>query len=244
MTRMLSFGLEANGEVDAPSRSTSTGCYYNDSKEGGHMLRTRIVTAFRGIGLLALLLAALPVSADGHSTVRWKVVGVISGQANPFTTAAYWPRPLSAGELVEMTFSINTRTAPYLLSSSYAQYAGAITSAKMSGSDWSIGLQPASNGSLITVTNDDPSYGDSLDLLVNTLPAPGQTWYMIEVGLRNEGIGNPLTSLALPGSPPAISLFPLKYFYVGARRDLPGQSLDGGVYYGYILSIVAEREDD
>jgi hypothetical protein len=213
------------------------------------MSRARMSTVFRGIGLLAFLLSAFPVSAGEGAIVSWKVVGIISGQAQPFTTAAYFRRPLVPGEMVEMTFTINT-SASALIYGSIASYQGAITSVKISGSDWAIRMRSPLSSELV-ITNDDPTYGDSLTLVANTVAPPGKTLYQVVTDMRNPGGPNPgvgpwapFTSLALAKSPPPIGLFPSQVFYVGAHRNQAGQPLDGGVYYGYILSIVAAKHDD
>ena len=65
-------------------------------------------------------------------------------------------------------------------------------------------------------------------------------------GGPNPGIGpwQPFTSLALPRMPPPLGLMPSHGFYLGARRDQPGQAFDGDVYFGEILSIGGVKSDD
>jgi len=214
------------------------------------MLRTRTRLALRAVGLIAALVLAPPTMADAGRTVTWKVVGIIDGQAVPFTTAAYFPRPLVAGEIVEMTFKVNPG-ATGSITGSYASYEGAISSVKVTGSDWVIPMRaPLARGAII-ITNDDPDYGDSLALVADTSAVAGRTWYSVDVDMSNPGgphpgVGPwaPFTSLALPKVPPALGYFPNTVFYVIARRDVGGQPVDGGAYYGHVLSVSAQRSDD
>jgi hypothetical protein len=214
------------------------------------MVRANFGPVIRAIGLSALLFSLQPANAAESKIVRWHLVGVISGQAYPFTTAAYFPRPLAAGALVDVILTMNT-TATSPGSSSYADYEGAITSAKVSGSDWSITMRAPLRPGSVTVANDNPDYGDMLDLTATTQSVPGTTWYSVQFDLRNPGGPNPgvgpwapFTSAALPKAPPSLGFFPTSIFYFEARRDQPGQALDGGIYYGQILSMTAVKDDD
>ena len=213
------------------------------------MVRANFGPVLRAIGLSALFFSSLHATEVESKIVRWHLVGIVSGQANPFTTAAYFPRPLVAGALIDVILTIDT-TATSLGSSSYADYEGAITSAKVSGSDWSIRMRsPLQQGS-VTVANDDPDYGDMLALDATTQSVPGTTWYSIQFDMRNPGgpspgVGPwaPFTSLALPKAPPSLGFFPNNIFYFEARRDQAGQALDGGAYYGQILSMTLVKDD-
>jgi hypothetical protein len=214
------------------------------------MNRASLNIMLRTLGLLVVLFAALPANAGHRAVTKWKAICSISGEANPFTTAAYFPRPLVVGELVEMVFTLDTGVAPGI-TGSYANYPGAITSVKVSGSDWSIKMRAPLGSGAIAVTNDDPVYGDSLIMTANTPELAGKTWYQVEIDLRNPGgpdpgVGPwpPFTSLALPKSPPPLGLLPSQIIYLGARRDLPGQPIDGGIYYGQILSLTAVKRGD
>lgn len=214
------------------------------------MVRANFGPVLRAIGLSALLFSAQLANADESKIVRWHLVGIVSGQAVPFTTAAYFPKPLVAGALIDVILTINT-TAKSLSSSSYADYDGAIISARVSGSDWSIQMRSPLQSGSVTIANDDPDYGDMLDLNATTNSVPGRTWYSVEFDLRNPGGPNPgvgpwapFTSLALPKEPPSLGFFPNTIFYFEARRDQPGQALDGGAYYGQILSMTAIKADD
>ncbi len=214
------------------------------------MNRARSCTAIFGIGLLALLVWALPASAGGSPIVYWKVVGIVSGEANSPATTAHLPRPLANGDLVEMTFAINSGATSFV-TGSYASYPTAITAVRVKGSDWAIQMRaPLSSGNIV-ITNDDPDYGDMLSLVANSPQVIGRTWYGVEVDLNNPGgpspgVGpwQPFSSLALPKSPPAIGFFPSQNFYLMARRDQPGQAFDGIVYWGQILSMVAVKAQD
>jgi len=199
------------------------------------------------IALGALLFLAVPSHAEGEkrAVVKWRVNGLITNQANPFTTTAYFPRALAPGELVDMTFTINTTVAG-LITGSYARYDGAIKSVNVTGSDWSIRMRAPLGGGMVSVTDDHPDYGDSLDLSANSPLVAGKTWYAVDVNLRNPGGPSPgtgpwapFTSLALPKTPPSLGLMPVTSFYLSARRDQPGQPFDGAVYYGQVLSITA-----
>jgi hypothetical protein len=204
----------------------------------------------QALGLIAALFLAAPAMADGSRTVTWKVIGIVDGPAFPFTTAAYFPRPLVSGELVEMTFVVKPGvTGP--VTGTYTNYEGAIVSAKVAGSDWSIPMRAPLGRGVVGIANDDPDYGDMLDLIATTPAVPGKTWYDVEVDMRNPGGPNPgigpwapFTSLALPKTPPALGYFPNTVFYVIARREQSGQPADGGAYYGHILSVTAVRNDN
>jgi len=206
--------------------------------------------AFRAIAISTLLISALPSQAAERSRVRWHVVGVVSGLAQPATTEAYFPRPLAPGEVIDMTFTIDS-SVPGEAANAYARYAKAILSGELSGSDWSIPMRSPLNDGEITVTDDHVDYGDMLDLRATTSSRPGRTWYSIEINMRNPGTPPPLvgpfqpfTSLALPKKPPALGFFPAAYFYITARRELPGQPPDGASYFGYITSIQQVRCND
>jgi hypothetical protein len=199
---------------------------------------------------LTALLLALPATAATSKPVTWKVIGVINGQAWPFTTAAYFPRPLSTGELVEITFKVDS-SVPGFITGTYGAYEGAVTSAKLSGSNWSIALRAPLGRGAISIANDDADYGDSLFVDANTAALAGRTWYSFDVFLRNPGVPSPgvgpwapFTSLALPKSPPALGYFPGQGFYLAARRDQAGQPVDGGTYSGQILSITLVKDED
>jgi hypothetical protein len=214
------------------------------------MLRSRTNPVLRALALSAALFLAAPVMADGGRTVTWKVIGIVDGPASPFTTAAYFPRPLVAGELVAMTFVVKPSVTG-LISGTYASYEGAIASAKVAGSDWSIPMRARLGRGVVVIANDDPDYGDLLGLVATTPVVPGKTWYDVEVDMRNPGGPNPgagpwapFNNLTLPKSPPALGYFPNTVFYVIARRDQAGQPADGGAYYGHILSFAASRGDD
>ena len=194
--------------------------------------------------------AAEKVHTDKHSVVRWKAIGIIAGPASPLRTPSYLPRPLVQGELVEMNFTINT-AAKGLVYSTLAEYPGAIRSVKVTGSDWLIRMRAPLGSGYAEISNDDPDYGDSLALIANTPLLPGKTWYQVEIDMRNPGGPNPgigpwqpFTSLALPRMPPPLGLMPSHGFYLGARRDQPGQAFDGDVYFGEILSIGGVKSDD
>jgi hypothetical protein len=188
--------------------------------------------------------------AANAKTLTWKVVGFVDGPAFPFTTAGYFPRPLVAGELVEMTFKVNPGAVGFV-TGTYASYEGAITSVKVSGSDWSIPMRAPLGRGAIGVANDDVYSGDTLALDANTPVTGGKIWFQVGVYLSNPGGPNPgvgpwapFTSLALPNPAPALGYFPNTVFYVIARRDGPGQPADGGAYYGHVLSLTTVRSDD
>jgi hypothetical protein len=212
------------------------------------MLRSRFGSSVKAAAISVLLLASLP-SLAAEKKVRWHVVGTISALAQPYTTTAYFPRPLSAGEVIDMTFTIDPSVAG-LGSGGYAYYQHAIASAVVAGSDWSIRMKaPLSNGD-ISIANDHPDYGDALFMSATTAYTPGQTWFNVQLDLRNPGGPNPgvgpwqpFTSLALPKKPPALGFFPGASFYIQARRDVAGQPVDGAAYFGQILSISLERCD-
>jgi hypothetical protein len=213
------------------------------------MLRSRFGSSVKAVAISALLLASLPGLAAEKTRVRWHVVGTISGLAQPYTTAAYFPRPLSAGELVDMTFTIDTSVAGSSFGG-YASYPHAIASAHVTGSDWSIRMKAPLLIGDISLANDHPDYGDALFMNAGTTSSPGQTWFNVQLDLRNPGGPNPgvgpwqpFTSLALPKKPPALGFFPGAIFYIQARRDVAGQPLDGAAYFGQILSITQERCD-
>ena len=209
------------------------------------MQSSTIRSALRALCLLCGLAIAMPSLADSARTRTWRAIGVIDGPAVPFTTAAYFPRPLSTGEVVEMTFRINT-AAQAFVTGTLATYEGAILSARVSGSDWSIPLRrPLARGAA-SITNDDPNSGDSLSLTAVTPSAPGQTSYEVSIQLANPGGPNPgpgpwapFRSLALPKVPPSLGYFPNTVFYVIARRDLAGQAVDGGAYFGHVIYVGA-----
>jgi len=208
------------------------------------MFHTLHGSATKVIGCVLLALTAPAVHSAESKPLRWHLVGVISGPSSPFTTDAYFPTPLAAGALVDVILTIDT-AASGSGSSSYVDYPAAITSARIAGSDWSIKMRLPLNPGAITVANDDPDYGDMLDLdVTSSAVVPGATWYNFEVDLRdpggpNPGIGPwaPFTTTALPKRPPALGFFPSNVFYFQARRDLPGQPANGGAYYGQILSL-------
>jgi hypothetical protein len=211
------------------------------------MLVSRITSAFRLLCLLAGLAITMPSLADDSKSRTWRVLGVIDGPALPFTTAAYFPRPLVAGELVEMTFSMNTAAAGFI-TGTVASYDGAIVSGKVSGNNWSIPMRSPLGTGIAIISNDDPDFGDSLTLAAVTPVVAGKTWYQVEVDLRNPGGPNPgqgpwapFKSLALPKAPPSIGYFPNTVFYVIARRDTAGQEADGGAYTGHVIYIGASN---
>src|SRR3954470_19757823 len=207
------------------------------------MVSTTSGLAIRAVTTAIFVLAALPSQAADHRPVRWHIVGIVSGLANPHTTEAYFPRPLSAGELIDFTITIDP-AVPGNASTSYAMYPKAITSVVVSGSDWTINMKaPLADGN-IQVANDNVDYGDMLALVASTAAKPGKTWFQIDIDMRNPGgpspgVGpwQPFTSLALPKTAPALGSFPNTVFYLAARRDVAGQELDGAAYFGTVLSI-------
>ncbi|MDH4276224.1 MAG: hypothetical protein OEW08_14420 [Gammaproteobacteria bacterium] len=219
------------------------------------MIRSRVFVVAKRVGFCTLLAWCSAVSFaddDSREVLKWRAVGIITGQAVPFTTDAYFPRPLVAGELVEMIFAIDP-TVPGMITdaNSNASYFGAVKSVKVSGSDWSVRVRKALGQGYIAVSNDNPNYGDALAVIVNSVPNLRMTWYDVQVSLRNPGGPSPgagpwapFDSVALPRVPPALGYFPSNDFYLGARRDVPGQALDGGAYYGKILSLDAVKSDD
>lgn len=213
------------------------------------MLNPALRSGIRAVTAFVILLAVAPSQAAVRHPVRWHIVGVVSGLAQPYTTTSYFPRPLSAGEVVNITFTIDP-TVTGNMGATYAWY-NAIISAEVSGSDWSVHLRAPLASGQASVANDDPDYGDLLGLNATSSSLPGKTWFNIQTDMRNPGgpspgIGpwQPFTSLALPKVPPDIGFFPSKIFYFQARRDLAGQQLDGAAYYGQILSIEQVRCDD
>lgn len=216
------------------------------------MIRARFKGVSRVLGLLVMIVAALTAHAEDHkkTKVKWRAGGVITGQAYPFTTASYFKRPLVQGELVWMTFTVDTAVAGFV-TGSYASYENAIMTVKVEGSDWSISMKSPLARGAVAIADDDPNYGDSLFLDAYSIPIPNKTWYGINFSMQNPGGPNPgtgpwapFTSLAMPKSLPPLGLMPNSGFYISARRDLPGQELDGGSYFGQILWITAERCDD
>jgi len=214
------------------------------------MLRAHNPRPFVHVAALAALFLATTAMATGNRSVTWKVVGIITGQAWPFTTAAYFPRPLANGELVEVTLKIDTGV-PGFITGSYGTYEGAVVSTRVSGSDWAIPLRAPLGRGAISMANDDLDYGDALFIDANTPLVAGKTWYSFDLYLRNPGVPNPgagpwapFTNLALPRSPPSLGYFPGQGFYLGARRDQPGQQVDGGTYSGQILSVTLAKGDD
>jgi hypothetical protein len=215
------------------------------------MLKPGTTTVAKLIIVSALFCWSHQVQAGGavgpatSSTVRWHAIGIVSGEALPFTTAAYFPRPLGNGELVDMVFTLDPSAAGEAVGS-LSTYEGAITSVVVSGSDWALPMGTTLGRGAISIANDDPVYGDRLGLVAHTRLVSGSVWYGVELILSNPGTPNPgvgpwqpFTSLSLPTSAPQLGLFPGNVFYVQARRDQAGQALDGGGYYGQILSIEA-----
>ena len=209
------------------------------------MISKKLSNAASAIGISVLLCAALPAHA---ALIKWHVVGVISGEAGPASTTNNFPRPLAAGELVEMTYTIDTSATANIIGS-YASYEGAIVSVKITGNDWTVNLRSqAMQRGAVMITDDNPDYGDSLELASNTYPSVTKTWYIVDTSFRNPGGPNPgpgpwqpFTSLTLPLSPPNIGYFPNTVFYLTANRGLPEQSVSSNSYYGQILSITRER---
>jgi Ca2+-binding RTX toxin-like protein len=203
-------------------------------------------SVFQIVGFVVYGLSAPSAQAASDTLVRWHAVGVVHGQAVPFTTPAYLPRPLMAGEVIDITLTIDTAT-PTSDFGTYADYGGAVVNARVAGVDWSVNMTaPLATGSVV-IANDDVDYGDLLGMFATTASGPGQTWYELDIDMRNPGGPNPgsgpwqpLNSLALPTTPPDAGYFPGKYFYFGARRDHAGEEYDGGVYFGRIISLTLD----
>src|SRR3954469_24054376 len=205
--------------------SPASEIYYNNPREIP-MTRPGIRSVFTVLAASACMLAMLPAQAAGRAPIRWHIVGAVAGVAQPFTTNAYFPRPLTSGELVEFTVTVDPTVPLYTGSSSYAIYKGGVTVADVSGSDWSVHLRAPLKVGEVQVANDDPDYGDLLAVIATSSARPGKTWYSFSADLRNPGgpspgVGpwQPFTSLAFPKAPPAIGFFPNTTFYFSARRE-------------------------
>jgi len=214
------------------------------------MTRPRIGFMIKALTATTLLLVMLPAQAAARAPNRWHIVATVIGQAQPFTTDAYFPRPLINGELIDITVTIDPSVPLYAGWATYAIYKAGITTADVSGSDWAVHLRAPLKVGDVQVANDDPDYGDALALVATSSARPGKTWYSVEVDLRNPGgpspgVGpwQPFTSLAFPKTPPAIGFFPNTTFYFVAHRELDGQPADGGAYWGQVLSIEQVRCD-
>jgi hypothetical protein len=205
-------------------------------------------TLTKTVAMAAIATASFAGGTFAHAgLVTWEFAGPVSSPGSQLTTTEYFPRPLVAGETVRFQFVVDTLVQRTVVGSS-GFYESAVVSARVIGSDWSIELSPLERGA-VTVTNDELDYGDSLIVIANMPPTSTATWFQAGIDLRNTGGPSPgpgpfgpFGSIDLPSVPPALESWPSATFYVGARRDTPGNALDGAVYFGQITSVTAVPE--
>jgi len=195
---------------------------------------------------LLLSMGGLVAAAAHAETVVWQIEGEVQGLAVPSTTQAYFPRPLASGEKVTFRLVVDAATPVLFPLPTEALYPGAIKSATAFGTDWSI--TPASfTAATIEVRNEEPPGRDAVFFNAMTPSGQGQVWYSFQPTLFNidfAGGPGPLSSVAIPTTFSSLADWNGSYFYFSARRDDPGQPLDGATYIGRLTAVSVARDSD
>lgn len=220
----------------------------NNKKEPPMHVKVRsswIPTCF---ALIVAAVAAKPVNAE---IVIWQFEVEVQGLADPTTTEAYFPKQLSVADRERFTIqlSVDTATPPSLVALTDAFYPGAIRSARAFGNGWSLDLPVLSRGS-VDLRNEDPPGRDQIFAVATGPLVPGETWFSLQATFDNiraptdPSATDPLTSLQFPNPPAALANWNNSGFYYSARRDQPGQQVEGGTYYGRLISFTVLRDTD
>lgn len=192
--------------------------------------------------------AAKPVSAE---IVIWQFEAEVQGLADPTTTEAYFPKQLSVADRERFTIRlvVDTSTPASFVGQTDATYPGAIKSARAIGNGWSLDLPVLSVGP-ISLRDEDTPGRDQIFAVATGPLVPGEAWFSLQPTLDNirtpadPSATGPLSSLQFPNPPAPLAEWNNASFYFSARRDQAGEQVDGGAYFGRLISFSVLRDTD